>query len=169
MIVALASSLALASGAATPDGVLQGIQAAITENAPWKMVDFVLPEDLPTFVGSLDMLAGMAAWTNEDALTSLAAIRTQYGVVPGEPATDAATFARALKVEYAHVSDFPGLAKALWDFASAQGSPTGTPQMPRLKGGKHPRLVLGSQTMPLTRGPDGQWYVDLPDPALASG
>lgn len=170
-MIALFACAALAAGGATPRDVFVAVEAAMAEKAPWKVIDYVVPEDQPAFLAGMDMVAGMAAWNADPAKAELEAIHTKYGVVAPEVApTDSETFAEAIEVQYAAVTDPAGLAEALWTFASTQGTPTQEPGTLKLVGGKkHPALKLGKQKTPLIVGPDGRWYVDLPDPSLAAG
>jgi hypothetical protein len=159
---------ALAAGAESPQALHQELSAALAAGEPWKLVDYVLPEDRAPIAASFEMMATLMV--TEGSAAELEAIRVTYGVKPLADVSTSAEFAAALDVAYADVTDYHGLSQDLWTFLESRGGATGEATLPKLKGGgsPNPALKIGKQKLPLVQR-EGRWYIDTPEPSEAVG
>ena len=108
---------AVPGGADTPEALQSGIAAALERREPWRVIDYVQPDDRDVFLAELDELASFAAITGgPPAFSELEAIDRRFGVPEHDwPLTRPVEHAATIERVYAAVSDSRGLAHALTD------------------------------------------------------
>lgn len=163
-MVALAMSVAFAvTGAASPEALTSELSEALNGGAPWKIVDYVLPEDRPPVAASFDMMAAFASM-DENTKVRIDAIHVKYGVLEIDAPSAGLTLEQQLARPYVNVTDFHGLCEDLWAVLSETGEATGEPTLPKLVGSKKkPAIKIGKQKLPLAEV-SGRWFIDAPAP-----
>lgn len=169
MFVLFTLAAALAGGAETPTTLHQELSSALSGGEPWRLVDYVLPEDRAMIPASFAMMGSMTAG-DDAARAELQAILDRYAVKPLGEVFTSAEFAAAVTAAYVDVVDYHGLSQDLWAFLKAHGSSSGDVVLPKLKGASSsaPYLKIDKQKLPLVLR-EGRWYIDTPDPAEAAG
>ncbi len=163
MFALFSVGVALADGAETPQVLYQEVSTALSGGEPWKIIDYVVPEDRALIAGSFAMMAGLTA--NGDAATAeLQAIGDRYGIKPVGEALTSDEYEVIMRTAYADVTDYHGLSQDLWAFMKAHGGAEGEVVVPKLKGGSspHPALKIGKQKLPLVLR-EGRWYIQGED------
>ena len=157
----------LAGGAETPTALQQELSAALSGGEPWRLVDFVLPEDRAMIPASFAMMGSMTA-NDGPSRVELQAILDRYAVKPMPEVYSSSDFTAAVGVAYADVVDYDGLSRDLWAYLKVRGNDAGDVELPKLKAvsSPSPYLKLGKQHLPLVLK-EGRWYLDTPDPAAA--
>ena len=169
MFVLFTLAAALAGGAESPSALHHELSAALSGGEPWRLVDYVLPEDRAMIAVSFATMGSMTA-SDPTAQAELQAILDRYAVKALPDAFTSAEFEAAVTVAYADVVDYHGLSQELWAFLTAHGSSPGDVVLPKLRGAGSPApyLKIDKQKLPLVLR-EGRWYIDTPDPASAKG